>query len=278
MKIEVSAQKRELQGTGASRRLRNAGKVPGIVYGGTTDPVNIELNHKELAQNLSKEAFHASILTLDLEGKKEQVLLRSFNMHPFKLQVQHIDFQRVSKDRKIHMKVPLHFVNAELSPAIKEQGGVVSHVLNELNITCLPDDLPEFIEIDMSIATVGYSVHAKEIKLPKGVELVLHKKENPVVVSVLVPQLASTFKTLVPKLPRETEVLIFISNIFVRWWYLLLGVPTALVIGALAFARTSEKAQRAIDEMGLKMPILGEVRKKVILARVPTRPGLGPDA
>ena len=190
MKIEISANKRELQGTGASRRLRNAGKVPGIVYGGTTNPVNIELNHKELAQNLSKEAFHASILTLDLDGKKEQVLLRSFNMHPFKLQVQHIDFQRVSKDRKIHMKVPFHFVNAELSPAIKEQGGVVSHVLNELNISCLPDDLPEYIEIDLSTATVGYSVHAKDVKLPKGVEAILHKKENPVVVSVLVPQLA----------------------------------------------------------------------------------------
>ncbi len=190
MKIEVSAKKRELQGTGASRRLRNAGKVPGIVYGGDANPMNIELDHKDLAQNLSREAFHASILTLDLEGEKEAVLLRSFNMHPFKLQVQHIDFQRVSKDRKIHMKVPLHFVNAEQSQAIKEQGGVVSHVLNELNITCLPDDLPEFIEIDLSTATVGYTVHAKDITLPKGVEAVLHKKENPVVVSVLVPQLA----------------------------------------------------------------------------------------
>jgi large subunit ribosomal protein L25 len=207
MKIEISANKRELQGTGASRRLRNAGKVPGIVYGGTTNPVNIELNHKELAQNLSKEAFHASILTLDLDGKKEQVLLRSFNMHPFKLQVQHIDFQRVSKDRKIHMKVPFHFVNAELSPAIKEQGGVVSHVLNELNITCLPDDLPEYIEIDLSTATVGYSVHAKDIKLPKGVEAVLHKKENPVVVSVLVPQLAQVEEeTTVAAAPAAGDV------------------------------------------------------------------------
>jgi large subunit ribosomal protein L25 len=190
MKIEVSAKKRELQGTGASRRLRNAAKVPGIVYGGNAEPMAIELDHKELARNLSREAFHASILTLDVEGTKEAVLLRAFNMHPFKLQVQHIDFQRVSKDRKIHMKVPLHFVNAEQSPAVKEQGGVVSHVLNELNITCLPDDLPEFIEIDLSAATVGYQVHAKDIVLPKGVEPVLHKRENPVVVSVLVPQLA----------------------------------------------------------------------------------------
>ena len=206
MKIEVSAKKRVLQGTGASRRLRNAGKVPGIVYGGASEPVNIELDHKDLAQNLAREAFHASILTLDLEGKKEAVLLRSFNMHPFKLQVQHIDFQRVAKDRKIHMKVPLHFINAEQSQAVKEQGGVVSHVLNELNITCLPDDLPEFIEIDMSAATVGYSVHAKDIKLPKGVEAVLHKKENPVVVSVLVPQLAVVEEETTAAAPAAGDV------------------------------------------------------------------------
>ncbi len=206
MKIEVSAKKRVLQGTGASRRLRNAGKVPGIVYGGNSEPVNIELDHKDLAQNLSREAFHASILTLDLEGSKEQVLLRSFNMHPFKLQVQHIDFQRVAKDRKIHMKVPLHFINAEQSQAVKEQGGVVSHVLNELNITCLPDDLPEFIEIDMSAATVGYSVHAKDITLPKGVEAVLHKRENPVVVSVLVPQLAVVEEETTAAAPAAGDV------------------------------------------------------------------------
>ncbi len=206
MKIEVSAKKRELQGTGASRRLRNAGKVPGIVYGGDSDPVNIELDHKDLARNLSREAFHASILTLDLEGEKEAVLLRSFNMHPFKLQVQHIDFQRVSKDRKIHVKVPLHFINAEQSQAVKEQGGVVSHVLNELNITCLPDDLPEFIEIDLSMATVGYSVHAKDIQLPKGVEAVLHKRENPVVVAVLVPQLAVVEEETTAAAPAAGEV------------------------------------------------------------------------
>ena len=132
MKIEISANKRKVQGTGASRRLRIAGRVPGIVYGGTQPPVNIELEHKDLYQKLKMEAFHASILTLDLEGGKEQVLLRAFNMHPFKLQIAHVDFQRVSKDKKIHMKVPLHFVNAELAPGVKEQGGVASHVLNEL--------------------------------------------------------------------------------------------------------------------------------------------------
>ena len=190
MKIEVSAKKRELQGTGASRRLRNAGKVPGIVYGGNSEPVNIELDHKDLAQNLSREAFHASILTLDLEGTKEAVLLRSFNMHPFKLQVQHIDFQRVSKDRKIHMKVPLHFVNAETSPAIKEQGGLVTHVLNEIDIRCLPANLPEFIEVDLSHLSIGHSMHIREVKLPEGVEILLRAGENPTVASAQIPKAA----------------------------------------------------------------------------------------
>ena len=121
MAIEISARKREAQGTGASRRLRRLGRVPGIVYGGAEGPVNIELDHKDLFLNLRNEKFHASILTLALEGAKQQVLLRAVNMHPFKAQVQHIDFQRVSKDKKIHMKVPLHFVNAEKSPGVKEQ-------------------------------------------------------------------------------------------------------------------------------------------------------------
>src|SRR5918999_2483679 len=146
MKFEISAQKREAQGTGASRRLRRMGKVPGIVYGGADGPVNIELDHKDLFQSLRNEKFHASILTLTLNGAAEQVLLRAVNMHPFKLQVQHVDFQRVSKDKKIHVKVPLHFVNAEKSPGVKEQAGVVSHILNELDISCFPADLPEFIE------------------------------------------------------------------------------------------------------------------------------------
>src|SRR5437667_299807 len=148
MAIEITARKREAQGTGPSRRLRNAGKVPGILYGGDQGPVNIELDHKDLFINLKNERFHASILTLELAGTKEQVLLRAVNMHPFKLQVQHVDFQRVVKDKKIHMKVPLHFVNAESSPGVKEQGGVVSHVLNELDVICLPDDLPEYIEVE----------------------------------------------------------------------------------------------------------------------------------
>jgi len=189
MAIEVIAQTRNLQGTGASRRLRRTGKVPGILYGGEQGPVNLELDHKELYQKLTMESFHASILTLDLDGIKQQVLLRAFNMHPWKGQVQHVDFQRVSKDKKIHMKVPLHFVNAEKSPGVKEMGGVSNHVLNDLDVTCFPDDLPEFIEVDLGELKVGDSVHIKDLKLPKGVEPVLHRGENPVVATVILPAL-----------------------------------------------------------------------------------------
>src|SRR5436853_7769693 len=191
MAIEISARKREAQGTGASRRLRRMGKVPGIVYGGAKDAVNIELEHQDLFLNLRNEKFHASILTLALDGTQEQVLLRAVNMHPFRMQVQHIDFQRVSKDKKIHMKVPLHFVNAEKSPGVKEQGGVVNHVLNELDIICFPDDLPEYVEVDLGNVSVGHSLHVRDLSLPKGVELALHKNENPVVATVVVPALVT---------------------------------------------------------------------------------------
>jgi large subunit ribosomal protein L25 len=191
MKFEINATPRKAQGTGASRRLRRAGRVPGIVYGGDKGAVNIELDHRELFQQLVNEKFHASILTLKLEGAAEQVLLRAFNMHPVKTQVQHVDFQRVAKDRKIHMKVPLHFVNEAGSPGVKEQQGVITHVLNEIDITCFPDDLPEFIEVDLSQISVGNSVHARELALPKGVEAVLHKNEDPVVATCTMPALVT---------------------------------------------------------------------------------------
>jgi large subunit ribosomal protein L25 len=206
MKIEINAQTRDLQGTGASRRLRRVGKVPGIVYGGDRGAVNIELDHKELYQNLSREAFHASILTLKLDGQTEQVLLRAFNMHPFKARVQHVDFQRVSKDKKIHMKVPLHFINAEISPGVKEQGGVANHVLNDLDITCLPDDLPEFIEVDLGNLMVGNSIHVRDLALPKGVEPVLHRTENPVVATVILPALVTEEEEVAAAAPAAGEV------------------------------------------------------------------------
>jgi large subunit ribosomal protein L25 len=198
MAIEIQARKREAQGTGASRRLRRMGMVPGIVYGGDKDAVRIELDHKALFFNLKNERFHASILSLDLEGAKEQVLLRAVNMHPYKMLVQHVDFQRVSKDKKIHMKVPLHFANAEKSPGVKEQGGVVNHVVNEFEVVCLPGDLPEFIEVDLSTLTVGHSVHARDLKLPNGVELSIHKDANPVVATVVIPAIVTEDEEAAP--------------------------------------------------------------------------------
>jgi large subunit ribosomal protein L25 len=188
MKIEFNANKRELQGTGASRRLRRAGKVPGILYGGETAALPIEVDHNALFHSLKQESFHASILTMNLDGQKQPVLLRDYQMHAFRPQVLHIDFQRVAADKKIHMKVPLHFINADIAPGVKLQGGVVSHVLNELNIICLPADLPEFVEVDMKDVSVGHSVHVKDLNLPKGVEAVLHRNENPVVATITVPR------------------------------------------------------------------------------------------
>ncbi|HUQ75583.1 MAG TPA: 50S ribosomal protein L25/general stress protein Ctc, partial [Burkholderiales bacterium] len=169
-----------------------------IVYGGEKGALNIELEHQDLFLNLRNEKFHASILTLDIGGNKEPVLLRAVNMHPYRLQVQHIDFQRVQKDRKIHMKVPLHFVNAESSTGVKEQGGVVNHVVNELDIVCFPDDLPEFVEVDLGTLAVGHSLHVRDLPLPKGVELALQKAENPVVATVVVPALVTEEEEAAP--------------------------------------------------------------------------------
>ncbi len=188
MQIEVNAQTRIKQGTGASRRLRREGKVPGIVYGGKKPAVVIELDHNALYHQLRQEAFHASVLTLSLDGAKEQVLLRAVNMHPFRVEVQHIDFQRVLADVKIQMKVPLHFVNAEQSPGVKLSGGLVSHVMSELEIRCLPADLPEFIEVDLKDMVLGRPVHVKDLAMPKGVEAILHGSENPPVAVVQIPR------------------------------------------------------------------------------------------
>ncbi len=188
MAYEVVAQARKAQGTGASRRLRNSGKVPGIVYGGKKPAQAIELDHNDIYHQLRDEKFHASILTMALDGAREQVLLRAVNMHPFKPQVQHLDFQRVSADEKIHMKVPLHFVNAENSPAVKEQGAMITHVTNDLDVRCLPADLPEFIVVDLAAITVGHSIHALDLTMPKGVELVLKGKENPSIVTAQIPK------------------------------------------------------------------------------------------
>ena len=176
------AYERTLQGTGASRRLRNAQKVPGIVYGAGA-PAMIELDHNALFFALKKEAFHSSLLEMELAGKTEQVLLRDYQMHPFRPIVMHIDFQRVDATTKITKKVPLHYVNEENSPAVKTDGCVVNHVVNEINIQCLAAQLPEFITVDLGELAKGQSLHVSDIKLPPGTKVVTHGKPNPVIVS-----------------------------------------------------------------------------------------------
>ena len=172
--MKVVAFARTEQGSGASRRLRNAGFTPGIVYGGAAEPTPIKLDHNALYHALKKEAFHSSILDLEVDGKVEKVLVRDFQTHAFKQLVMHIDFQRVDPNQKIHVKVPLHFVNADISPAVKLHGAVISHVLNELDVSCLPADLPEFIEVDLSTIDAGQSLHVSNLKFPNGVTPVAH--------------------------------------------------------------------------------------------------------
>jgi len=189
MTIEINATNRKAQGTGASRRLRHAGRVPGVVYG--AGEVNmIEMDHNELYYKLRSEAFHASVLTLNLDGKKEAVMLRDFVMHPFRQQVQHIDFQRVDATKKMHIKVPLHFLNADIAPGVKTGGGKISHVMTELDVTCLPADLPAFIEVDLAHLELGHSVHVSDLKMPKGVEAATHGTHTveAVVATVQVPR------------------------------------------------------------------------------------------
>ena len=186
---EVNAVSRSVQGTGASRRLRRSGKVPGILYGANQGAQVIELDHKAIMLQLRHEAFHASILSMNIDGKKQDVLLRDIQMHPWKREVLHIDFQRVDAKQKIHMRVPLHFINAELAPGVKLGGGIVNHVMTELEVNCFPADLPEFVEVDVAELELGHSVHLAELKLPDGVESVqLTRGDDAVVATVQVPR------------------------------------------------------------------------------------------
>ena len=186
MQLEFNANKRDGQGTGASRRLRRTGRVPGILYGGPTAPQPIDIDHNELFQMLRKEAFYSSVLNVNLDGKKEMCLLRDVQRHPYRPVILHADFQRVDATHKLHQKVPLHFINAEISPGVKLSGGMVQHVMSDLDVRCLPKDLPAFIEVDLKDIASGHSLHVSHIKLPAGVEAVLHKAEDPVVATVVV--------------------------------------------------------------------------------------------
>ncbi|MBL8318530.1 MAG: 50S ribosomal protein L25/general stress protein Ctc [Burkholderiaceae bacterium] len=185
--MKFVAFERTQQGTGASRRLRNTGKVPGIVYGGG-DPRTVELDHNALFHALKKEAFHSSVLEMELAGKTQKVLLRDFQMHPWKQQVLHVDFQRVDDTTRLRLKVPLHYSGEENAPAVKTDKCLVSHVANEVEIECLATQLPEFIAVDLSQLVKGQSLHVSDIVAPTGVRVVRHGTLNPVIVAVTTPK------------------------------------------------------------------------------------------
>lgn len=195
--MKFVAFERSLQGTGASRRLRISGRVPGIVFG-VSEPVAIELDHNALFHALKKEAFHSSILDMELAGTESKVLLRDVQMHPWKQQVLHVDFQRVDNSTKITKKVPLHFVGEAESVAVKTDHCTVNHIITELLITCVAVELPEFIEVDLRGLVKGHSVHVNDIKLPAGVKVVTHGKPNPVIATPVEPKVEEVVVAAAP--------------------------------------------------------------------------------
>ncbi len=185
--MKVVARTRSEQGSGASRRLRRAGLVPGIVYGGRGVATPVAIEHNPLYHALRVEAFHSSILEMELDGSRERVLLRDVQWHAYKPQVLHIDFQRIAADEKITIRVPLHFVNQENSPAVKVSAGIIGHVVNDVEVSCLPDDLPSFIEVDLAGLEAGKPVHLSDIVFPAGVVPVVPTGDDPVIVTVTIP-------------------------------------------------------------------------------------------
>ncbi len=183
----VTAEPRSDQGKGASRRLRRAGKVPAILYGAGKEPIPLSVDHNRLLRQLENEAFYSHILTIDIEGRKEQAILKDMQRHPAKPFIQHLDFMRVSAGEKIRVNVPLHFVGGDVAPGVKIGGGIVTHTVTEVEINCLPKDLPEYIEVDLSGLELGQSLHLSDIKLPKGVELVqlLQGEEHDVAIAAI---------------------------------------------------------------------------------------------
>ena len=186
MHIEFNAKKRELQGTSASRRLRRANRVPGILYGGPDKPQSVDLDHNELYQHLRKEAFHSSVLIANVEGNKQMCLLRDVQWHAYRQILIHVDFQRIDAAQKIHQKVPLHFINADIAPGVKTQGGMVQHVFTDLDVSCLPKDLPSFIEVDLKDLSIGQSFHVSQLTIPAGVELKHHGDGDPVIATIII--------------------------------------------------------------------------------------------
>jgi len=189
--FELDAEPRHDRGKGASRRLRRAGKIPAIIYGGHKDPVAVQLPHNDVLLHTEHEAFYSHVLSLKLDGNVEKVVLKDMQRHPYKPFIMHMDFLRVSESETLTIRVPLHFVNEERCVGVKQAGGSIAHLMSDLEVTCLPQDLPEYIEVDLEHLNVGDSVHLGELKLPEGVQitLLLHGGDpNQAVVSVNAPR------------------------------------------------------------------------------------------
>jgi large subunit ribosomal protein L25 len=186
--FELIAEFRETQGKGASRRLRHEGKVPAILYGGHSEARALTLSHQKLLILLDNERFYSTILSLKVGDQTQNAILKDVQRHPYKNAIVHIDFQRVEDNQKIRMSIPLHFVGAAASPGVKTQGGLVSHLRNEVEVSCLPKDLPEFIEVDMSALALNESIHMSQLKIPEGVELTALAKEDAAVASIHSPR------------------------------------------------------------------------------------------
>ena len=171
MSIELNAELRTDTGKGASRRLRHANKVPAILYGAGKDPENLTIEQKDVQYELQHEAFFTQVLELNIGGKKQDVLLRDLQHHPYKQDILHMDFQRVEAKKEMHVNVPLHFINEDIAPGVKTEGGAISHLMTEVEVVCLPKDIPEFIEVDISELHMGEIVHLSDLKMPAGVEV-----------------------------------------------------------------------------------------------------------
>lgn len=205
-KIELEAAVRHDIGKGASRRLRREEKVPGVIYGGGKEPVTLSFEHKNIAKSLENEAFYSQILNLKTGSESERVILKDVHRHPYKSRILHVDFQRVRADEKLHMHIPLHFLGGDVAPGVKDAGGIVSHIMNDVEVSCLPDNLPEHIEIDISEMQLNQILHLSDIKLPAEVELVdlSHGNDRPVV-SIHMPRVEE--EPVVPEeAPQASEV------------------------------------------------------------------------
>jgi len=187
----LNAQPRDVSGTRASRRQRRDSYVPAVVYGAGKDSETVTLDHDQVMHSLEREAFHSAIIDLRTEGGSQQVILREVQMHPYRPLVLHMDFQRIKASETLHMKIPLHFEGSDVAPGVKVDGGILAHTMTELDITCLPKDLPEYIAVDVSTLGMNESLHLSDVQLPEGVELTVtayHEGEDPTVATITAPK------------------------------------------------------------------------------------------